>query len=134
MSLRGISFAVGIATASMVLVLAGCDSQTIGRVEGEVQYRQQPVDAGMITFHSPSTGAAITAPIKQGRFTFDAPLDVGKYSVYVSPPPPEPRDPRLGPPPKVTSTIPKKSQDMITSGLSVTVTPGPNDVKVELLD
>jgi hypothetical protein len=88
-----------------------------------------------VTFHSSASGIAATAKIEAGKFALESPLEVGSYSVYVSPPVPEPRDPSLGPPsPLPWVHIPPKAQDPMTSGITVSVAPGPNEVTVELVE
>lgn len=116
-------------------LLPGCGPTETGKVVGRVEFKQQPIPLGLVTFHSSASGIAATAKIEAGRFALEAPLEVGSYSVYVSPPVPEPRDPSLGPPPPLpVVNIPPKAQDPLTSGIQVSIAPGENEVKVELVE
>jgi hypothetical protein len=118
---------------SAVLVGCGSGGPATGDVAGTVEFNGQPISDGMITFHSSGTGTAMMTRIKEGKYEFDTPLDVGEYAVYVTPPLPEPQDPRLGvAPPKVATNIPAKAQDMTTSGLIAKVEPGDNTIPLTL--
>lgn len=126
---------VGAALVVAVALVAGCGSPgpATGKVIGSVEFKQQPVAEGQVNFHSNEMGVGATAKIKEGKFAFEAPLEVGTYAVYVAPLPPEPRDPALGPAPAPPpSLIPAKAQDPTTSGLTATVVAGDNDVHLEL--
>ena len=56
----------------------------------------------------------------------------GTYQVYYVAPTPEPVDPAKGRAPVVVSVVPKKYQDLKTSGLSFEVQAGKNDIPIEL--
>lgn len=123
--------------ASACLLLSGCGASgpPTGKVVGRVEFNQQPISTGLVTFHSTESGIAATAKIAEGKFALDTPLEVGSYAVYVSPPVPEPRDPSLGPaPPLPVVNIPPRAQDPMTSGITISVAPGENDVQLELAE
>jgi hypothetical protein len=122
-------------TGAAFLTGCGPEGAPTGHVVGCVEFRQKPISVGLVTFHSSASGIAATAKIEAGRFALESPLEVGSYSVYVSPPVPQPRDPNLGPPPPTPLVdIPPKAQDPLTSGIVISVVPGPNEVKVQLVE
>src|SRR5262249_46178772 len=112
----------------------GAPSKPSGKVEGQVTYKGQPINEGDVNFHSRTTGVAALAQLNAGKFSFPQSIEVGEYAVYVSPPRPEPTDPRQGPPPVIKSDIPLKARDMTTSGLTATVKEGANTFVFEIND
>jgi len=116
--------------------VAGCGSvKPTGQVSGNVTYKGKSIESGEVTFHAKARGFAANTNLEGGgKFTFLQPMEVGDYEVYVTPPRPEPTDPRKGPPPVVKSNIPQKARDIATSGLTATVKEGLNDIPVELKD
>jgi hypothetical protein len=99
-----------------------------------VVYKGKAITEGNVNLHSSQTGIGAIARIDgSGHFQVEQPLDVGKYSVYVTPPEATPPPPGT----KVTPTraaIPSRARDPMKSGLSVEVKAGENDVSIELLD
>lgn len=81
-----------------------------------------------------STGVGAQVQILDGTFTFDTPIEAGEYQVAVSPPVPEPQAPGSPPPPPVTFDIPPKFQGLTTSGVTITIKEGENDIPIEFKD
>jgi hypothetical protein len=127
--------ALSVVVATLVaLGLVGCGSKRPeGTLAGAVTYKGQPVTKGEVQFYS-TLGAGATAPLdSSGRFTVDGLMPVGEYQVCVVP---EILHPNPNAPKQVTKSadIPKKARDLRTSGLSIQLTEGKNDVVLELKD
>jgi hypothetical protein len=116
-----------------VLVAAGCGSggKPTGTVAGTVTYNGGVLHSGVLNLIS-KTGAAAQAKIADtGAFKVEGEVEAGEYKAYVTAPLPEPQPPGT----KVTAPkkfeVPSKYQDPATSGVTVTVKSGANDVKVD---
>lgn len=125
--------------AALLAAGAGCggSAKSTGKVSGQVVYKGKAVTEGEINFYSKERGTGSAAKVDgSGKFALPEPLEAGKYTVYVTAPPPAPRDPKLGGGAEkaVVVQVPEKYRAPATSNLSVTVTEGPNDVKLELTD
>lgn len=121
-------------SALVTLGLAGCGSKRPeGTLTGLVTYKGQPVTKGEVQLYS-TLGAGATAPLDgSGRFTVDGLMPAGDYQVCVVP---EILHPNPNAPKQVTKSadIPKKARDLRTSGLSIQLKEGKNDVVLELKD
>ena len=122
-------------SALVTLGVAGCSSKRPeGTLAGVVTYKGQPVTKGEVQFYS-TQGAGATAQLDgSGRFTVDGLMPVGDYQVCVIP---EILHPNLNAPKvvaKSSADIPKKARDLRTSGLSIQLKEGKNDVVLELKD
>ena len=119
-----------------LLAGAGCSGRDSGKVTGKVTHSGHPVSGGMVNFTMKEKGIAAAAKIDtSGSFALDTPLEAGTYTVYVTPPPPEPSGPG-GSAPKAgaNAEIPRKYRDPATSTLTCTVKSGSNEVPIELTD
>ena len=99
-----------------------------GRNYETVTLDGKPVTAGQVNFISAATGFAATVPLDEsGNFTLGS-LEVGSYSVFVTPPPQAP--PKMGEPPPqmVQSNVPEKYRLETTSGLTATIKEGENEI------
>ena len=125
-----------LALPALALLAAGCGAhKPAGTVAGQVLYRGKPVPAGGVNLYSAERGAGAIAYLNAaGQFTVDAPLEVGTYAVHVSPPPAPDPVPGQPPPRRPAVPLPRRSLDPKTSGLTVDVKQGTNDVKLELTD
>ena len=98
---------------------------------GTVTYNGTPVTTGQLNLLS-KTGAGAQAKIGEtGDFTIAGEIEAGEYTVFVTPPPPEPQAPGAGRAKPRTFTVPAKFRDAATSGVTVTVKPGTNTIPVE---
>jgi len=123
--------------AGLLVVIAGCNSAKpiAGSVpvSGTVTFNGQPLEQGEVWFapESGGKGQPATGQIKNGKFTMVTTASspgvvAGKYKVsiisnkpFTPPKLGTPPDPKTGPQPE--SLIPKKYNDITTSGLEVDV-------------
>jgi hypothetical protein len=117
--------------AGAALLLAGCSTgKPTGTLAGAVTYKGQPVVGMQLEVHRDGSGISTSAPLDAGgRFEVEAPIPVGVYELAVYPRPMA--DPATAA--KMTK-VPAKAQDRKTSGLTVEVKPGRNDVAIEIPD
>jgi hypothetical protein len=127
---------VTLAMALVVLSLDGCGppGKPMGRLAGTITYRGNPVTEGEVEVMSDDIGVGAAVLLDgSGRFVLEDPVPVGVYNVSVAPP--RFLDPTREPPKgKAYASIPKKARNAKTSGLTVQVNPGKNDVVIELQD
>lgn len=123
---------------TILTTLSGCSlnapPEGKGDVQGSVTYKGEPVRNAQVELYAAEIGSgALVETDSEGKFTVSAPILVGTYKVAVGPIPPgqgEMPDPNK----KMSPDLPKKLRDVQTSGLTVTVVEGENDVKLELVD
>jgi hypothetical protein len=101
-------------------------------VSGKVTYKGAPLTAGVVNFHSEKGNASQANLDSSGAFKMSAPLPVGNYKIYVTPPIPKQLPP--GTPPEKTEpfTLPPKLQDPGQTPVTKEVKAGPNDITVDL--
>jgi len=120
------------------LVLAGCggsgDATPSGTLTGKVTLNGQPFSEGQVSVYSPERGIGASAPLDaQGQFTIGERLPAGTYGVAVVPPPePPPQDENPASAPPVTSNIPQKYRDHQTSGITVEIKEGKNELEIQM--
>jgi hypothetical protein len=123
----------GLLVAAFVMA-AGCgfSGKSSGRVAGAVSLRGQPFTEGTVNFVQKEKGIGAVAVIdSEGKYSFEQPLETGTYSVFVTPPTPEPGVPGAARP-RAPRKIPARYLDPGTSGLSYTVKSGRNDYPITL--
>jgi hypothetical protein len=123
-------------TVLAVTAATGCGNPE-GNVTGAVYHRGIPVVAGHVNFFDPGSGKGGRGALDSaGRYALEGTLPPGNYQVYVTPPPPPlPRadDPPPRPPHKPEeSSLPRRYTSPETSGATVTVTSGRNELVVML--
>ncbi|MCA9116870.1 MAG: hypothetical protein KDA79_17445 [Planctomycetaceae bacterium] len=125
--------------ALLLAVAAGCGGSgavdvPTGEVAGMVTYGGTPVTRGFVNLASRETGKAYTWPInEEGRFKSEAPVVVGPYTVFITPPEGEaPSVDNPNPAPPNPENIPEKYRSEQTSGLSAEISEGENDLKFDL--
>lgn len=109
-----------------------------GTVTGKVTHEGKPVTTGLVTFDS-GKGYVAGAPLKpDGTFELKGPdgnaVPVGKYNVGVSPPPaatPAAGSTTMPPPPKIEG-VPEKFYNPQTSGVTVEIKEGQQNLDVVL--
>ena len=120
----------------VVLAAFGCADERpapTAKVEGTVTFGDQPVAAGEVVFMTKGTGFAATAPVVDGKYKMESPIEAGVYTVLVTPAPPPPPDPvNPLPPPKEPKDIPEKYRSEVTSPLTASVEGGENEVSFNL--
>lgn len=124
----------------LVLVFAalgtGCGKvgKETGTVVGKASYKGAPLAAGNLNFLSKTGSAAIAKVGAGGAFQVDGKLEAGEYKVYATAPQPEPQAPgaKASGPPKFE--LPPKFRDPASSGVTVVVKAGENDISVEFKD
>lgn len=137
--LRLREFIVLSAVVTLVLGLMGCgpNKPLEGQLLGVVTYQGQPVTNMEVVFEMPSEGIGVaTLTDTEGKFIVANLLPVGTYRVAVRPPDevPPPPDAKTPQKKKERPRLPQKSLQTTTSGLTITVVEGENDVKLELKD
>jgi hypothetical protein len=133
----------------LALLVAGCSSR--GTVSGTVTYQGKPLPSGTVTF-IPERGPAVTAVIDEGKYTAEkvaaGPAKVAVASVSVEVPPgfvkhmQPPKDAPI--PPEARKALeagaqikkgvklPENYADPDKSGLTYTVTGGPQTYDIDL--
>jgi hypothetical protein len=116
-----------------LIALPGCGGAPEGTVDGKVTYKGAPLTSGVVNFHSPDKGHGATANLDSGgAFKLSAPLPVGSYKVFVTPPVPKQLPPGT-PPEKVEfPVLPPKLQDPVQTPVSQEVKAGPNTFTIDL--
>lgn len=65
----------------------GVDELPTANVEGTVLLGDRPVTEGKVTFFNPERGVPFAAPLdSSGHFKFEEPIEVGDYTVFITPP------------------------------------------------
>jgi hypothetical protein len=123
-------------TIGLLIAAAGCDlGSTVAQGTGKVTYKGTAITEGEVNFFSKEKGVGgVTKIDPAGVFTLPDGLTPGQYAVYVTPPLPAPPPPGTPMPPQTPSPIPLKARDPATSGVTVALKGGSNDVVVELYD
>ena len=122
---------------SVIIALGGCGKTKtpVGSVSGTVTFQGEPVPEGQVSFYSKETGKGNIGSLdSSGKFSFPDPVEVGTYTVFVTPPEPPPPDIGEGPQPapKQYPNIPEKSRSELTSPLTAEVEEGENSFTFEL--
>ncbi|QDU18236.1 hypothetical protein [Urbifossiella limnaea] len=116
----------------LVVALVGCGGgKPTGTVAGTVSYNGGPVHSGSLNLISTSGAAALAKIGDGGAFKVDGELPAGDYTAYVTPPVPEPLPPGTKAAAPKKFEVPAKYQAPTTSGTTVTVQSGSNDLKVD---
>jgi hypothetical protein len=117
---------------------AGCKSekQTASSVTGTVKYNGKPQTVGSVNFLSATGSGGQAALDENGGFKMDTPLDAGEYKVYLAAPVPGQLAPGTKPAaPAAKFNVSGKFLQPESSGVKVTLKPGPNDgVAIEFKD
>jgi len=126
-----------------LFVLTGCgggESYPTAMVKGTITFEGTPVPTGAVVLHGKENTVVRTGPIdNNGNFEIpDAPQ--GKVNVNIDFPPTVSRKgvpPKIKIPdgpaiPEVVKLIPAKYKNYAKSGLVYTITPGRNEIKIEL--
>lgn len=118
------------------LLAPGCGKgeKPTGTVAGKVSYKGAPLTAGNINFMSTTGSAGMGKIDPTGAFKVDGALEAGEYKVFATPPLPEPQAPgtKAAAPPKFD--LPPKFRDPASSGTTVTIKAGSNDLPIEFKD
>lgn len=117
--------------ASLFVMGCGPGEKETGLVSGKVTLHNAPVQSGALNLISKSGAACMTKINADGTFKIEAPLEVGEYTAYLSPPTPEPQAPGTKAPVQKKFEVPAKFQAPATSGATVTVKTGENSVTVQ---
>ena len=118
------------------LFVAGCGGgpKPAGTVAGTVKYKGAPVTVGDVNFLSKTGAAAIAKIDATGQYKIDGALDAGEYKVYASPPEVEQAAPGTKAAAPRKFDLPVKFRDPNSSGVTVTVKSGSNDIAIEFKD
>jgi hypothetical protein len=129
-----------VAMAALTVLSSGCGKKVVlGKVHGQVSYRHQPLDAGIVGFSS-ETGAGIHMTAKldaDGRYLVSMAkgygLPPGEYKVAVYPFVADlPIGSTTRPEPREFPNIPVRYRDPKTSGLTLTVHEGDNPYNIDM--
>ncbi len=134
--LTGRLVACCISTAA-IIVSGGCGGggTPVGSVSGTVTSQGQPVTEAQVSFRSSETGKGNIATLdSSGEFALPEALEVGTYTVSVTPPAPPAPDMDAGPqpPPKQYDNIPREYRSELSSPLKAVVEEGENQFPFEL--
>ena len=117
-------------------LLPGCSpgEKPTGTVSGTVSYKGAKLTAGNVNLISKGGSAAMAKIDETGHYQVDGAITAGEYTAYASAPLPEPQAPgtKVAPPKKFE--LPLKFRDPSTSGTTVTVAAGSNDLSIEFRD
>lgn len=115
----------------------GVEKPPAGRLYGSVTAKGKPLTNAVIHFYSPKTGAVANAELgNDGSFQVAYPVQVGTYSVYVTPPEVAGKADGVTPDPEPIDNpnIPQKYRTAATSGLTFEVKEGDNNFAEDLTD
>ncbi|WP_439620657.1 hypothetical protein [Gemmata sp.] len=120
-----------------VAALLGCDPPETpkGTVSGTVVYKGKPITGGEVELYCEAAGVGANVPIDEsGRFALAIPIAAATYQACINPPHAHPGE--EVPPARMRAfrEVPAKARALKTSGLTVTVNKGANDVTIELKD
>ena len=122
----------------VVLSTGGCArGKPTGTVAGQVLRQGKPVTAWEITIDRREAGITAANELDdQGKFAFAVPFEVGTYALFLAPlMPTHPQDdPAMMKRLAKKTSVPKKYLDSKTSGWSLDVHEGKNDVVLEITD
>jgi len=125
-----------VTTGLLLFTMAGCskgekDLGPSGGVSGTITFKGKPVQEGTVFFEDSSKGLGGKAPISPpGAFKSTMDLPQGKYKVTVLPLPP--KDASGQSLASEAADIPRKYHNAKTSGLTIDISPGANNLKIEL--
>jgi hypothetical protein len=120
-----------VVTAAVVASGCGSGGKSPGSVAGTVTYNGVSLTAGSLNLISKAGTAALAKIDASGAFKVDSRLEPGDYAAYVTPPEPEPPVPGAKAPAPKKFDVPTKFQSPNTSGVTVTVKAGANDLRVD---
>ncbi|MSR50982.1 MAG: hypothetical protein EXS07_13165 [Gemmataceae bacterium] len=116
------------------LALPGCAYPEEGIIKGNITFKGSPVTNGDVCLQNVSKGIGLMIPITlEGKFQSITAVPIGEYEISVTP--------AMGPPPDINgkakapmqkSFLPEKYKSFSTSGLSITVAKGLNEVSLKL--
>ena len=116
------------------LALPGCADPEEGTIKGNITYKGSPVTNGDVCLQNASKGIGLMIPINlEGEIQSITAVPIGEYEVSVTP--------AMGPPPDINGKakapmqkpfLPEKYKGFSTSGLSITVRKGLNEVSLKL--
>lgn len=120
------------------ILISGCGSGQIelptGQVSGTITFEGAPVTEGYVNLVSVESGRAVTMPLgPDGKFTFEEPVVIGPYAVFITPPdsaPPTLENQRPERPDP--NNIPKKYRTDSTTDFKVEVQEGENDFALDM--
>ncbi len=131
---------IGAVAAVLALATAaGCgggDAEATGSVSGKVTFKDQPVTEGTVSLYDEKQGTAGGGKIESNGAYRVIGLKAGEYKASVSPPMDRETssDPNNPPKPKDMPNIPEKYRKFETSGLSITVKDGTNELNVNMTE
>ncbi|MCZ2342080.1 MAG: hypothetical protein LC104_09840 [Bacteroidales bacterium] len=125
------TISVGWLAAFLFVMGCGPGEKETGLLSGKVTLHDAPVQSGALNLISKSGAAALTNINADGTFKIEAPLEVGDYTAYLSPPTPEPHAPGTKAPALKKFEVPAKFLAPTTSGATVTVKTGENSVTIK---
>lgn len=126
--------------AVLAAALAGCGSDEVrGRIAGRITFQGEPLSEGLVFFSNNENGIHMSGEVKPDG-TYDiitakgAGLPLGVYQVRVRPPlQPLPSGiVQTAPKPKQYPNIPEKYREYQTSGLTLTVNEGQNQLDIDM--
>ncbi len=122
---------LGLSAILWTITLAGCEPKIeerqpapLANVKGVVTLEGKPVSGGEINFVSPDLGGGSGLIQSDGTFEIAGEIESGEYTVAANP---------FGEPGKEAGTeIPQRVRSPSLSPVKVTISPGANDLSIEL--
>jgi hypothetical protein len=116
------------------LALPGCGDPEEGTIKGDITYKGSPVTNGDVCLQNVSKGIGLMIPITlEGKIQSTTAVPIGEYEVSITP--------AMGPPPDINGKakpqkqklfLPEKYKSFSSSGLSINVRKGLNEVSLKL--
>ena len=132
---RDVNFLFGGVIIILVgLALPGCADPEEGTIKGDITYKGSPVTNGDVRLQNVSKGIGLMIPITlEGKIQSTTAVPIGEYEVSIKP--------AMGPPPDINGKakpqkqklfFPEKYKSFSSSGLSINVRKGLNEVSLKL--
>jgi hypothetical protein len=127
-------FSFSCLACALVVLAAGCKGEKLpASATGTVTYNGKPQVAGSVNFLSSGGSGGRALLDGSGNYKMDG-LDPGEYRVYLLAPVPEQLPPGTKAPPPPKFGVAARFLNPASSGVKVTLKPGPNEVPIEMKD
>lgn len=127
-------FSLSCFACAFVVVAVGCNAKKPpASVTGTVMYNGKSQSAGSVNFLSTSGSGGQAVLDRSGGYKMDG-LDPGEYRVYLLAPTPEQVAPGTKATPQPKFAVAPKFLNPTSSGVKVTLKPGPNDIPIDMKD
>lgn len=131
---KPLAYCLALTLGLTMIGTAGCNKPApAGKVKGKVLLNDKPYSEAAVSFMDLQSGQAGSADIQpDGTFQLTTPLRPGKYTVFLSPKVVTADTTEAPKPISTDRTVPEKYWSETTSGITVEIKEGDNDVPVTL--